>query len=42
VIVGLEGKIERREATYLHLNVEWVIYGGLYILSGSNQIGWGD
>jgi len=31
VIVGLEGKIERREATYLHLNVNGVIYEGLYI-----------
>ncbi len=26
MIVGLEGKIERREATYLHLNVNGVIY----------------
>ncbi len=31
MIVGLEGKIERREATYLHLNVNGVYMRSLYL-----------
>jgi Holliday junction DNA helicase RuvA len=38
VIVGLEGKIERREATYLHLNVNGVIYEVFISINCSNQI----